>query len=81
MEKKESSVIENIKKALDGIRPSLQMDGGDVEFVEFDGQSGDLRVRLKGACVGCPMSQVTLEEGVGKAVMEAAPEVKQVIGV
>lgn len=53
---------EQIKKVLDEIRPSLQADGGDVELVAVDG--GVVRVRLQGACAGCPMAQVTLKNGI-----------------
>ena len=70
-----------IEKILEEIRPHLQMDGGDVSFVEYDDQTGVLKVKLQGACVGCPMSQMTLQDGIGKAIKEKIPEVKEVIGV
>ncbi len=70
-----------IKEALDKVRPAMQADGGDVEFVSFDEKSGKLEVRLKGMCVGCPMSQITLNEGIKKEVQKAVPEVKEVISV
>ena len=72
---------EKIKKVLDKVRPHLQMDGGDVEFVSFDEKTGVLEVKLKGACVGCPMSQITLQDGIGKMVKEEIKEVKEVIAV
>ena len=53
---------DKVKKALEDIRPSLQNDGGDIEFVSLVGT--DVTVRLKGACAGCPMSQMTLKSGV-----------------
>ncbi len=53
---------EKVKKALEDIRPALQNDGGDIEFVSLTGH--DVAVRLKGACAGCPMSQMTLKGGV-----------------
>ena len=71
----------NIKKILDEVRPHLQMDGGDVEFVSFDEKTGELKLKLKGACHGCPMSMVTLQDGIGRTVMAKIPEVKKVIGV
>lgn len=74
MEKKINDVLEKI-------RPHLKMDGGDVEFVSFDAKSGELKVRLQGACSHCPMSSVTLKEGVGRLVMEEIPEVKKVTAV
>jgi Fe-S cluster biogenesis protein NfuA len=67
-----------IKKALEKIRPHLQMDGGDVEFISFDEKTGVLVVKLQGACAGCPMSQITLQEGIAKTVKEEIPEVKEV---
>ena len=70
-----------IKEAIDKVRPSLQADGGDIEFVAFDEKNGELEVRLSGACVGCPMSALTLQEGVLKAVQEDVPEVKKIINI
>lgn len=64
---------DKIKEALEQIRPSLQYDGGDVEFVAYD--KGIVKVRLQGACCGCPMSAMTLKEGIEKALKEAVPEV------
>jgi len=69
---------EKIKAALDEFRPHLQMDGGDLEFVSFDEKDGVLKVKLKGACHGCPMSLMTLEQGIGRAVQSKVPEVKTV---
>lgn len=73
-----NQVIDKIKNELEKVRPHLKMDGGDVEFVEFDEKTGVLKLRLQGACVGCPMSQVTLQDGIGKAVKKNIPEVKEV---
>jgi Fe-S cluster biogenesis protein NfuA len=67
---------EEIKKALEKIRPSLQADGGDVAFVSVE--DGVVRVRLEGACGCCPMAQVTLKQGVEKALKAAVPGVKSV---
>ena len=53
---------EKVKQAIENIRPSLQNDGGDIEFVSMDGTK--VTVRLVGACAGCPMSQMTLKSGV-----------------
>jgi Fe-S cluster biogenesis protein NfuA len=72
---------EKIEKIIDEqIRPGLQMDGGDIELVDVD-PNGVVKVRLKGACSGCPMSQLTLTMGVEKRLKEAIPEVKGVIAV
>jgi len=74
-------MIEKIKKQLDKIRPYLQMDGGDIEFIDFDDKSGVLKVKLQGACLGCPMSQITLQEGVAKAIKEEVPAVKEIVAI
>jgi Fe-S cluster biogenesis protein NfuA len=70
---------EKIESALNDIRPSLQMDGGDVELVDV--KDGIVKVRLTGACGGCPMSQVTLKEGIERAIKQRVPEIKDVIAV
>lgn len=75
------NIKEKIVKELEAIRPHLQMDGGDVEFVEFDEATGVLKLRLTGHCVGCPMSQVTLQDGIGRAIKEKVLEVKEVMAV
>lgn len=72
---------EKILEQLEIIRPQLQMDGGDVEFVSFDEASGLLKVKLKGACSGCPMSQITLQQGIGQMIKEKVPAVKEVISI
>lgn len=72
---------EKIKKQLNKIRPYIKMDGGDVEFVSFDNKSGLLTIKLQGACVGCPMSQITLQEGIGKTIKLEIPEVKEVVAI
>ncbi|MEE9152156.1 MAG: NifU family protein [Thermoplasmata archaeon] len=72
---------EKIEKVIDEqIRPGLQMDGGDIELVDV-GEDGVVKVRLKGACCGCPMSQLTLTMGVEKRLKEMIPEVKGVVAV
>ena len=67
---------EKIEKALAKIRVALQQDGGDIEFVSFE--DGVVKVRLKGACCGCPMSQMTLSNFVETKLKEAVPEIKKV---
>ena len=67
---------ENIEKALAKIRVGLQQDGGDIEFVGVE--DGVLKVRLKGACAGCPMSQMTLANFVEREMKKAIPEIKRV---
>ncbi|MGQ9561653.1 MAG: NifU family protein [Candidatus Oleimicrobiaceae bacterium] len=70
---------EKVKEVLDRIRPALQRDGGDVELVEV--KDGIVSVRLKGACGGCPMSQMTLKMGIEREIKRVVPEVKQVVAV
>ena len=60
---------DKIKKAINDIRPALQNDGGDIEFISMDGKN--VHVRLVGACAGCPMSQITLTNGVQRYLREA----------
>jgi len=67
---------EKVQEALNKIRPMLQADGGDVEFVDV--VDGVVKVRLQGACAGCPMSQMTLKNGIEKLLKEEIPEVKSV---
>jgi len=70
---------ERIEKALDKIRPSLMADGGNVELVEV---KGDLvKVKLTGACGGCPMSQMTLKMGIERVLKKEIPEIKEVVAV
>ena len=72
-------MAEKVEELLNQIRPHLQADGGDVEFVEFD--DGVVKIRLKGACQGCPMSMMTLQQGIGRFLKEKLPEVKEVVAV
>jgi Fe-S cluster biogenesis protein NfuA len=67
---------ELVQGALDKIRPALQADGGDVELVEVEGNV--VKVRLQGACRGCPMSQMTLKNGIEKFLMKEVPDVERV---
>ena len=69
-------VKERVQQAIEDIRPNLQADGGDIELVEVDG--GIAKVRLKGACSGCPMSQMTLKWGVENALKKKVPEIVKV---
>ena len=72
------SIKERVKKALDRVRPYLQSDGGDIELIEV---TDDLSVKVKliGACHGCPYSMQTLKAGVEQAIMKEVPEIKRVI--
>ena len=68
---------EKVVAALDKIRPALKADGGDVELVDV--KDGVVTVRLTGACAGCPMSVMTLKNGIERIVKQEVPEVKEVI--
>jgi len=71
---------EKIKTALDNVRPSLQADGGDVEFVSVS-DDGVVSVKLTGACGTCPMAQMTLKMGIENYLKKEVPEVSSVVGV
>ncbi|MBL7212492.1 MAG: NifU family protein [Desulfobacteraceae bacterium] len=68
---------EKVEGALQKVRPSLQADGGDVQLVDV-GDDGVVKVKLMGACGGCPMSQMTLKNGIEKILKESVPEVHSV---
>ena len=68
---------EEVQAALDAVRPALQRDGGDCELVDVL-EDGTVKVRLTGACGGCPMSQMTLKSVIEKVIKEKVPSVKTV---
>jgi Fe-S cluster biogenesis protein NfuA len=68
---------DQVQQALDKIRPVLQKDGGDVELVDVTDE-GVVQVRLTGACKGCPMSQMTLKNGIERVLFKEVPEIKGV---
>jgi len=68
---------EKVQAVLDKVRPSLQADGGDVQLVEV--KEGIVKVKLTGACAGCPMSQMTLKNGIERILKREIPEVKEVV--
>jgi Fe-S cluster biogenesis protein NfuA len=70
-------MIDEVQAALDTVRPKLQADGGDAEIVEVT-NDGVVKLRLKGACGGCPMSQMTLKMGIERILKEKVPTVKSV---
>ena len=72
---------EKVEKIIMEIRPMLQADGGDVEIVDVDSKTGIVKLRLKGACAGCPMSQYTLKMGIEARLKGDIPEVKEVVAV
>jgi len=75
------AIADKIEKALDTVRPTLEADGGGIELIGFDEKTGVAQVKLLGMCSHCPMSQMTLKQGVEVEVKKQVPEVKEVIGV
>lgn len=73
------NIEEKIKNEIDKIRPFLQSDGGNIEFIKFE--DGIVYVKLSGACSHCAMIDVTLKEGIEEILVNEIPEVKQVIKV
>jgi Fe-S cluster biogenesis protein NfuA len=71
---------EEVQKAINIVRPNLQADGGDVELVDVS-VDGVVKVKLTGACHGCPMSQMTLKMGIEKIIKQQVPGVKEVISI
>ncbi|MDD3250011.1 MAG: NifU family protein [Smithella sp.] len=71
---------EQVQKALEKVRPGLQADGGDVELIDVSPE-GLVKVKLTGACHGCPMSQMTLKMGIEKILKQQVPSVKEVVSV
>ncbi|MDH5363692.1 MAG: NifU family protein [Dehalococcoidia bacterium] len=70
---------EKIEAALEQIRPALLADGGDVQLVDVS--NGVVKVKLSGACGGCPMAAMTLRQGIERVLKEQVPEVKEVIAI
>ena len=70
---------EKVQTALQQIRPALQADGGDIELVDV--KDGTVKVKLTGHCAGCPMSQMTIKNGVERILKSQIPEVKEVVSV
>ena len=76
----DEKVLNKIKKSLDEIRPFLEADGGDINFIELT-EKWVVKVELTGACSSCSISMMTLKNGVEMAVKRAVPEVKEVVEV
>ena len=73
-----ATTVEDIERVLETVRPAIQMDGGDVEFVDFDAQDGTVKLRLMGHCVGCPMAMATLKHGIEARLKQTVPAVHSV---
>ena len=71
---------EKVEAALAKIKPALQADGGDVELVDVD-ENGVVKVKLVGACAGCPVASITLKQGIERILKEQIAEVKEVVAV
>ncbi len=69
---------EKVEEVLQEIRPALQADGGDIELADVDEQTGVVKVKLLGACAGCPMAQMTLQMGIERVLKSKIPEVTKV---
>ena len=80
MTQEKNTLRERVETALEKIKPALQADGGNVELVEVTPE-GIVKVKLTGACCGCPMSQMTLKMGIGRTLKKEVPEVKEVVEV
>lgn len=72
-------MTDKVQAAIDKIRPALQKDGGDVVLVGV--KEGVVSVRLTGACAGCPMSTMTLKQGIERVLKQEVPEIKKVVAV
>ncbi len=68
---------EKVEAALDKIRPALEADGGNIELIDVN--DGVVKVKLTGACAGCPMSTMTLKNGIERILKQQIPEIKEVI--
>jgi len=75
-----NSINDRVSKALERVRPYLQSDGGDIDLIEVTDDM-TVKVKLLGACHGCPYSVQTLKSGVEQAIMKEVPEIKRVISV
>ncbi len=78
--KQQDTFEDKVKTILDAIRPNLQSHGGDVEFVSTE-NGKTVKVRLQGACSGCPGARMTLKMGIERLLKEKVPQVKEVVAV
>ena len=76
----EKNLTQKVEEIIDAVRPNLQAHGGDIELVEVDDKN-NVKVRLQGACNGCPGARMTLKMGVERLLKEKLPQVNQVIPV
>jgi Fe-S cluster biogenesis protein NfuA len=76
----ETNIKDRVSRALERVRPYLQSDGGDISLIEVTNEM-TVKVKLTGACHGCPYSMQTLKAGVEQAIMKEVPEIKKVISI
>ena len=76
---KEEDTINKIKELLDNLRPYLQMDGGDIEFIKYEDKY--VYIKLGGACVNCGMQDYTIKDGIEEALKKEIPEIEGVVNV
>ena len=74
-----TDLVSKIQAVLDELRPAIQMDGGDVSFVNYDAATRVVTIALHGACQGCPMSEITLKQGIAQTIQDRLPEVADVV--
>lgn len=79
MAKNREELTARVEDVLNVIRQGLAMHGGNVELVGVDAETGRVSIRFQGACVGCPMSDMTFKAGIEEALLEMVPEVKEVV--
>lgn len=77
--KERDDLFHRVDRIIDRIRPAIQADGGDVELVDVE--DGVVKLRLMGACVGCPMSTMTLQAGIERIIRQEEPDIKGVMSV
>lgn len=77
----DDAVLAEIEKVVAAIRPAVQADKGDVEFVSFDSDTGIVEVELQGACQSCPASSATLKSGIERIMKDRVPSVTEVVNV
>jgi Fe-S cluster biogenesis protein NfuA len=73
--------VEQVQKIIEELKPNIQLDGGDIEFVSYNEDEKIVYIELKGACVGCPMSSITLKQGIEYMVKQELPEVVEVVNI
>jgi Fe-S cluster biogenesis protein NfuA len=81
MAKTQAELMVEAEKVLEVLREGISMHGGNVELIDIDMATGEARVRLEGACVGCPMSDLTLKAGIEETLCSMIPEIKSVTNV